>query len=96
MMNLALRSIFVYFETFCGKNLRYGADDFTSPPQEGVLRIFIALKNPSPAAGIEPTKTGSDGKHANHYSTEDDLIKLTTYPDHLLHDFLKSGVQFAT
>jgi hypothetical protein len=29
------------------------ADGFTSPPKEGVLRIFIALKNPSPSAEFE-------------------------------------------
>jgi hypothetical protein len=28
-----------------GKILRHGADGFTSPPKEVVLRIFIALKN---------------------------------------------------
>jgi hypothetical protein len=26
----------------------HGVNGFTSPPQEGVLWIFIALKNPSP------------------------------------------------
>jgi hypothetical protein len=34
------------------KFLRHGADSFTFPPKEGVLRIFIALKNPSPSAGL--------------------------------------------
>jgi hypothetical protein len=28
----------------CRKILRHGADDFASPPKEGALRIFIALK----------------------------------------------------
>jgi hypothetical protein len=27
-------------------NLRHGTDGFTSPPKEGVLTIFFALKNP--------------------------------------------------
>jgi hypothetical protein len=27
--------------------LRHGADGFTSPPKEDMLRIFVALKNPS-------------------------------------------------
>jgi hypothetical protein len=27
-------------------NLRHGTDGFTSPPKEGVLRIFFAPKNP--------------------------------------------------
>jgi hypothetical protein len=37
-----------------------------------VLQIFISLKNPSSSAGFEPTNLESNGKHANHYSTEDD------------------------
>jgi hypothetical protein len=37
-----------------------------------VLRIFIALKNPSLSAGFENANLGSNGKHANHYTTEDD------------------------
>jgi hypothetical protein len=41
------------------------------PPKEGVTRIFVALRNPSPSAGFEPANLGSDGKHANHYTTED-------------------------
>jgi hypothetical protein len=27
-------------------DLRHGTDGFTSPPKEGVLRIFFALKTP--------------------------------------------------
>jgi hypothetical protein len=52
------------------KILRFVADSFTSPPKEGVLRIFITLKNASPSAGSEPSNLGSNGKHANHYITE--------------------------
>jgi hypothetical protein len=35
-----------YFEGIftCRKILRHGADDFNSPPKEGVLRISIALE----------------------------------------------------
>jgi hypothetical protein len=51
-------------------NLRHGTDGFTSPPKEVVLRIFIALKNPSSSAGFEAANLGSSGKHANHYTTE--------------------------
>jgi hypothetical protein len=48
-MNLALQNIFVH--TWKGsltfyKILRHGTNLFTSPPKEGVLRIFIVLKNP--------------------------------------------------
>jgi hypothetical protein len=57
-----LRSIF-----FHAVNLRHGTDetdDFTSPPKEVVLRIFITLKNPSSSAGFEPANLGSSGKQA--------------------------------
>ena len=36
-------------------NLRHGTDGFTSPPKEGVLRFFFALKNPTASVGFEPT-----------------------------------------
>jgi hypothetical protein len=35
-------------------NLRHGNENFTSLPKGGVLRIFIALKNPTASAGFEP------------------------------------------
>jgi hypothetical protein len=47
----------------CRKILRHGADGFTSPAMEGVQRIFIALKNPSPSAGFEDANLGSNDKH---------------------------------
>jgi len=42
--------------------MRHGTDDFTSPPKEGVLRIF--------SAGFEPAILGTRGQHANHKTTE--------------------------
>jgi hypothetical protein len=39
-------------------NLRHGTDGFTSPPKEGVLRIFSS-------AGVEPANLGTRGQHAN-------------------------------
>jgi hypothetical protein len=59
MMNLALRIIFDH--TSKGyltrrKILRHGADGFASAPKEDVIRIFIALKNPSLSVGFEPAK----------------------------------------
>jgi hypothetical protein len=36
----------------CHKILQHGASGFTSHPKEGVVRIFIALKNPSPQPGL--------------------------------------------
>jgi hypothetical protein len=60
MINLALRSIFVYtckrYFT-CRKILRV-ASGGTSPLKEGALRIFIALKNPSPQLGLNPRTLG--------------------------------------
>ena len=45
-------------------NLRHGTDGFTSPPKEGVVRIFFALKNPTALAGFEPANLGTKGQHA--------------------------------
>jgi hypothetical protein len=39
---------------------------FISPQKEGMVRIYTALKDPSPSAGFEPAKFGSNGKHANY------------------------------
>jgi hypothetical protein len=44
-------------------NLRHGTD-FTFPPKEVVLRIFITLKNPSSLTRFETANLGSSGKHA--------------------------------
>ena len=35
-------------------NVRHGTDGFTSPPREGVLRIFFALKNRRLRPGLNP------------------------------------------
>jgi len=40
--------------------LRHGTDGFTSPPKEGVLRIFRP-KNPTASAGCEPANVGTKG-----------------------------------
>jgi hypothetical protein len=60
-MNLSLRIIFVHTSKgswTCRKILRYGADGFTSPPKEGVLRIFIAFKTSSPQLGLNQQTLG--------------------------------------
>jgi hypothetical protein len=75
MMNLDIElSLFTLPSDFslAVKSYDMGANSFTSPPKGGVLRIFIALKNPSPSAGFKPANLGSDGKYASHYTTEDD------------------------
>jgi hypothetical protein len=56
------------------KILWHGADGFTSPPKEIVLQIFIALENPSSSAEFEPKNLGSNGKHNNHNTTENDML----------------------
>jgi hypothetical protein len=45
-------------------NLRHGIDGFTSPPKEGVLRIFFALKNPTASVGFEPANLSTKSQHA--------------------------------
>ena len=45
-------------------NLRHGTHGFTSPPKEGVLRIFSPLKNPTASAGFKPANLGTKGQHA--------------------------------
>jgi hypothetical protein len=32
-----------------------------------------ALKNSSPSTGFDPANLGSNGKHPNHYTTEDNF-----------------------
>jgi len=49
-------------------NVRHGTDGFTSPPKEGVLRIFFALKNPTASAGFEPANFGTKCQHATSRS----------------------------
>ena len=45
-------------------NLRHGTDGFTYPPNEGVLGIFFALKNPTASVGFELANLGTKGQHA--------------------------------
>jgi hypothetical protein len=68
------------------KLLHHGADGFTCPPKERVLRISIALKNPSSSAGYEPANFGFSGRHVNFYTTEENtetyvVNVLTFYGD---------------
>jgi hypothetical protein len=44
-------------------NLWHGTDGFTSPPKEGVLRIFYALKNPMASDWFEPVNLDTKGQH---------------------------------
>jgi hypothetical protein len=54
------------------KNLRNGTDGFNSPMKVVVLWTFSMLKNPLISAGFEPANFGYNGKHDNHYTTEND------------------------
>jgi hypothetical protein len=47
-------------------NFSTWAHGFISPPKEVVLRILIAIKNPSSSTGFEHAYLGSNGKHGNH------------------------------
>jgi hypothetical protein len=77
--NLAERSIFVHsskdFLT-CRKILRHGADGFTSPSKEGMLRILSPPENPSTSTGIKPANIGFNDNHASHYATEVEYVTL--------------------
>jgi hypothetical protein len=53
----------------CRKILRHGTAGFTYHPKEGVLRIFIALKNPS-SWSVWTASLGSSSKLTNRYTTE--------------------------
>jgi len=66
-------------------NMRHGTDGFTSPPKEVVLRIFIALKNPSASAGFEPANLESNFKFDKHYSAENDKYKCIIIFIHYNH-----------
>jgi hypothetical protein len=58
------------------KILQQWADGFISLPKEIVLHIFIAHKNPSSTAGIEPTNLGP---MASMITTENDKhLKIFT------------------
>jgi hypothetical protein len=56
---LTLRLGFFYMPQICDM-----VQAFTSPPKEGVLRIFFALKNPTASAGFEPANLGTKGQQA--------------------------------
>jgi hypothetical protein len=59
--NLAVWSISVHtWKGFfmCHKIVRHGTSGSTSPPKEGVLQMFITLKNPSPRPGLNPWTLG--------------------------------------
>ena len=59
-------------------NLRHGTGGFTSPPKEGVLRIFFfALKNPTASVGFEPANLDTKGQHATSRPPKPLFSKVT-------------------
>jgi hypothetical protein len=76
---LLLSLSYLKWSLTCSKNLRHGANVFTSPPKEVVLLVFIALKNPSLTAWFEPANLGSNDKHDNYYTTENDSDQATKW-----------------
>jgi len=49
-------------------NLRHGTEGFTSPPKEGVLKIFSPLKIRRLRSGFEPANLGTKGQRATRSS----------------------------
>jgi hypothetical protein len=54
----------------CRQILRHWAKCFTSPPKKGVLLVFIAFEKSIASVGLESANLGSNGKHANPYTTD--------------------------
>jgi hypothetical protein len=69
---ISVSPLYVKISLTCCNILRHACEGFTCPPKEVVLRIFMALKTPSLSVGFEPANLGSDDKHNNHYTTEND------------------------
>jgi hypothetical protein len=73
MMNMTLQSIFVHTSKWffaCLKILQHEVSGYTSPVKEGMLQIFISLKNPLPWLGLNPWTFGPVASTLNHYTTE--------------------------
>jgi hypothetical protein len=69
--NFVCSSLWDFKSSFtCRKILRHGIFPLYSIREEGVLRIFTTLKNPSLWPGFEPATFGSSGQHTNHYTTK--------------------------
>jgi hypothetical protein len=58
--------------------LRHEADGFTFPAMESVLRIYIALEDPSPRSGLAPPTLGPMASMVKKNTTEatDKIIVL--------------------
>ena len=56
--------------------LRHRTDGFTSPPKEGLLKVFFRPKNPTASAGCEPANLGTKGQHATSRPPKQLILKL--------------------
>jgi hypothetical protein len=99
MRNFVYSSLWDFKNSFkCRKILRHGTFPLYFPSEEGVLRIFITLKNPSPWPGYEPATFGSSGQHTNHCTTKETwsthLFKYTEFKNlsYLARDFLSEVI----
>jgi hypothetical protein len=63
----------------CRKLLRHLADGFTFIPKAGVLHILSTLKISRLRPTLNLAYLGSNGKHADHCTTEDDNIPRLHY-----------------
>jgi hypothetical protein len=66
------------------KSYDMGADGFTSPTKNDVLRMFIDLNNSLFSSGFEPKNLESNGKHDNHQTTENNIDALQTLLPNIL------------
>jgi hypothetical protein len=66
------------------KSYDMGPSRFIPIREEGVLRIFIALKKYIALGGFEPATFGSSGKHTNHFTTKATCGTSTASPLKLL------------
>jgi hypothetical protein len=72
IMNLAFEALLFTLQTYflyVAKSYDR-ADGFTSPSKEGVLCGFLSPLKSIASAESEPVNLGSNGKHANHYTTD--------------------------
>ena len=68
-------------------NLRHETSGFTSPPKEGVLRIFIDMKNPKASVGFEPANLGTKGQDATSRAPKPLLSTVSVHYCHQSNGF---------
>ena len=56
-----------FWDLLRAAKVRHETDGFTSPPKEGVLRIFFRPKNPTASDGFEPANSGTLDHRSRRY-----------------------------